>query len=89
MTDKDLRRLSRADLIEIIYELKKNEVRLTKENEELRQQLENRRILIENAGSIAEAAVKLNDLFAVAQRTADDYLMNIAQLGKSAVQEDE
>ena len=41
----------------------------------------NRVIELEEAGSIAEAALKLNGIFEVAQQAADQYLMNIRRLG--------
>ncbi len=73
MTDKEFRRLSRADLIEIIYELQRSEKALQQENEALRRQLEDRRIAIEESGSLAEVLAKLNGLFEAAQATADEY----------------
>ena len=42
----------------------------------------NRVIELEEAGSIAEAALKLNGIFEVAQQAADQYLMNIRRLGE-------
>ena len=53
MAERDLKKLNQADLIEIIYQLQLNEDQLRKENEQLRQQLEERRIRIATAGSIA------------------------------------
>ncbi len=41
MTDKKLRKLKRADLLEILYYLKKENDDLKTENESLKQQLEN------------------------------------------------
>ena len=43
--------------------------------------LEDRRILIEKSGSIAEAALRLNEVFEAAQAAADQYLENIRELG--------
>lgn len=77
MTDKEFRRLSRADLIEIIYTLQKSERTLQEENENLRQQLEERRIAISKAGSIAEAAIALSGVIEAAQDAADQYLLEI------------
>ena len=77
MADRDLRRLSRRELIEIIYALKEKEEALTKENEDLRAALSNREIAISHAGSIAEAALALNDIFAQAQAAADVYLASV------------
>ena len=77
MADRDLRRLSRRELIEIIYALKEKEEALTKENEDLRSALSDRKITISKAGSIAEAALALNDIFAQAQAAADVYLSSV------------
>ncbi len=73
MTDKEFRRLSRADLVEIIYELQQSEKALQQENRKLKEQLEQRNITISQSGSLAEVLAKLNGLFNAAQATADDY----------------
>lgn len=41
MTDKELRKLKRADLLEILFYLRKEADALREENDSLRQQLEN------------------------------------------------
>ena len=74
MAEKELRRMSRPELIEIIYALKSNEESLQKKNAHLEEQLNDRTIQISEAGSIAEAALQLNDIFSTAQIAADDYL---------------
>lgn len=74
------KRLSRSDLLEVVARLQDECDRLEQENHELRLRLEDRRTHLSRAGSIAEATVALNDLFATAQRTADDYLAEIAEL---------
>ena len=53
--------------------------RLQQELAEARQQLEERRIMTEEAGSIAEAALRINRVFEAAQAAADQYLENIRQ----------
>ena len=60
MTDKDLRRLSRAELLDILYEQRKRYEDSLAENQALRQQLEDRTLRIASAGSIAEAAIQVN-----------------------------
>lgn len=87
MAKKEVQRLSRADLIEIIYELQKNEERLQAENEALRQKLEAREIKIAEAGSIAEAAVGLSGIFETAQEAADQYLCEVRELRAHAQEE--
>lgn len=77
MADKELRRMSRPELIEIIYALKSNEEALQKKNAVLKEQLDDRTIRIKEAGSIAEASLQLNDVFSAAQAAADEYLDSV------------
>lgn len=77
MAEKDLRKMRRSELIEIIYALKTREEQLEHEVTELKEQLENRKIQLSHAGSIAEAALALNRVFEAAQAAADDYLHSI------------
>lgn len=77
MTDKEFKRLRRSDLIEILYEYQKREKALNEEIASLKSELEARELKIRNAGSIAEAVVKLNELFETAQKTADEYVEQV------------
>ena len=74
MADRELRRMHRAELIEIIYALKQSEDQLKAQNAALTAQLQDRQLRLEKAGSIAQAALELNNVFAAAQAAADDYL---------------
>lgn len=87
MAEKELRRMSRPELIEIIYALKSNEESLQKKNAHLEEQLNDRTIQISEAGSIAEAALQLNDIFSTAQAAADDYLTSIKAANVSMEEE--
>ena len=71
MTDKELRRLGRAELLDILYEQQKRYEESLAENQALRQRLEERTLRIAAAGSIAEAAVQVNGVFEAAQAAAD------------------
>lgn len=86
MTDKELRRLSRAELIEILYALQKQNEQLTEQNRQLAGQLEDRRLRMREAGSIAEAALQLNGVFEAAQAAADQYRL-CAQEALSAAEQ--
>lgn len=77
MTDKEMRRLDRTQLIEIVCQLKREQQRLEEENQQLRTQLEDRSLCIDKAGSIAEAALDLSGIFEAAQAAADQYLAMI------------
>lgn len=79
MTDQkaDMRRLRRSDLIDIIYELQKEINALEVKNEQLIKELQRKEIVLENTGSIAEAALVLNGVFEAAQKAAEQYLESI------------
>ncbi len=77
MTEKELRRMSRRELIEIIFAMKKTELELRDKLQEAERQLENRKIQIAESGSIAEAALALSGVFEAAQAAADLYLQSI------------
>lgn len=77
MTEKELKKLSRAELLELlVYQTKKVED-LQDELDEANRRLANRRIMLRNAGSIAEAALEINEVFQAAQAAADQYLENV------------
>lgn len=87
MTDKEFKRLKRADLLEIIYRLQENEEKYREAIARMKKQLEEKQTRIENAGSIAEAAISLSGVFAAAQDAADRYLKDIDRLHKEAAME--
>ena len=56
MADKDLRKLQKIELLEILVDQRKRIDELEKELAEAREKLEDREIKIRNSGSLAEAA---------------------------------
>lgn len=80
MTDKALKRLSRAELLEMLLAQVEENEQLKKRLAQLQAQLENRQILIQDAGSIAEAAMQLNNVFQAADAAASQYLENVQRL---------
>lgn len=84
MINKELKRLSRRELVDIIYQLKKNEQQMQKKIDELEEALNDKRIRISKAGSIAEAATDITGIFLTAQTTADMYLHEIACMKEDA-----
>ena len=80
MTDKELRKLSRSDLLELMLEQSREIDRLQAELEETREALQERNLKIEACGSIAEAAAEVNSLFHAAQKAADMYLLNVQRI---------
>ncbi len=114
MTQKELQKLRRQDLLELLLAQGEEYKRTTAELEECRKKLESlevtyervrkrldvkdaiihelkesleterleKQIKLEDAGSIAEASLKLNGIFEAAQEAADQYLYNIRLMGK-------
>ena len=80
MTSKELKRLSRADLLELLLAQTRETETLKKKLQEAEEELENRRFRMSNAGSLAEAMVEINNVMAAAQSAADQYLENIAAM---------
>ena len=77
MTDKELKRLKRVDLLELFIAQSKENDRLRTELEEMRSKLEAKELTLEKAGSIAEAALRLNKVFEAAQLAADQYILSV------------
>ena len=80
MTDKELRRLSRSELLEILFVQQKEIEQLQTELEQARRQLDDRQLRLSEAGDLASASVAITNLFEEAQRAADIYLENVKRL---------
>lgn len=52
---------------------------ITRQREKMREWRESRMIELEDAGNIAEAALRLNGIFEAAQKAADQYIENLKQ----------
>lgn len=74
MTRKEFRRLSRKDLIDIIFELQKRERAAAEALQKAREELASRELKIGEAGSIAEAALSIHEVLNRTQEAADQYL---------------
>ena len=77
MADRELQRMHRAELIEIIYALKQSEDQLKAQNAALTAQLQDRQPTAGKRRFLAQAALELNNVFAAAQAAADDYLHSV------------
>lgn len=73
MTDKELRRLRRDDLLQILINQQKELDDLNAALDKAKEELEKKRIAIQESGSVAEAALRLNGVFEAAQAAADQY----------------
>lgn len=85
MTDKELKRLNRSELLEMLIAQTEENQKLRSRLETAEAQLSDRRIAIEKAGTLAEASLALNGVFEAAEAAAQQYLENIQLL--SAQQE--
>lgn len=72
-----LRKLSKLQLLELLAQQERELQALRQELAEKEEALQNRVLQMEEAGSIAEAALRLNDVFEAAQRAADQYLESL------------
>jgi len=80
VTDKDLKRLRRDELLEILIAQSKKMDQMQAELDAARAALDSREILLREAGSIAEAALRINGVFEAAQAAAQQYLENIRRI---------
>lgn len=79
MTEKELRKLNRAELLELLLELSRENEALQAQLKQTEAALSDRRLQMEEAGSIAEAALRLNGIFEAAQKAADQYLSSVSE----------
>ena len=77
MTDNELRRMSRAGLLEILLAQSREIERLKDEVAALNERLEDRDILMSRSGSLAQASLQIHHVFEAAQRAADQYVSSV------------
>ncbi|BCK42834.1 DNA repair protein [Streptococcus suis] len=77
MDVKDLRKLKRIELYEIMLAQSEEIDCLRNQLEKIKTELADRRIIISQSGSIAEASMRLTNIFEEAQKAADLYLYNV------------
>lgn len=81
MTEKELHKLKRGELLEMMLAQSREIDALRARVSELEEKLADREIRIRESGSIAEAALKINGIFEAAQAAADQYLENVKRQG--------
>ena len=77
MTEKELLKLKRSELLEIMLAQSKEIDSLREQIEEMKAKLEDKEIAISKSGSIAEASLRLTKIFDEAQKAVDLYVANI------------
>lgn len=84
MTEKELKKLSRLDLVELLLEAAEENERLKQALEATEQKLARRELICNEAGNLAQAALQVNEIFEAAQQAADDFLANLKRMAGQA-----
>lgn len=74
MTEKELKKLNRYQLLELLIMQTERADDLERQLEELRAQREEQELRLSKLGSIAEASLQLSGVFEAAQKAADQYI---------------
>ena len=74
MTEKELKKLNRYQLLELLIMQTARADQLEQQLEEVQNKLNAREIELESVGSIAEASVKISGLMEAAQETVEMYI---------------
>ena len=80
MNEKELRKISRKELLELLLEQANRIVDLEKELADTKTKLEDKKIMLNQAGNLAEASLKITDLFQKTMETCKIYSDNIEEL---------
>ena len=89
MTDKELRKLRRDDLLQILINQQRQIDALNEQIEVDKEALANRDLAIRESGTLAEAALRMNGVFEAAQKAADEYLQQMRKRADEMVAEAE
>ena len=79
MTEQELKKLRKGDLLEILLDLSKENEVLRAQLDKARSQLTSRTIAVEKSGSLAEAVLRVNGVFEACQAACDQYTQNLQQ----------
>lgn len=86
MDDKKIKKISKRQLLEILLSQSKRIEELELELAQAKKEVASKKIQLEESGSIAEASLRLNRIFEIAQETADQYLINVQEKCKELEQ---
>ena len=87
MTEKELRKLNRYQLLELLVMQGEQLEQMQKKIDQLESRRMGQEIRIGTLGSVAEASLELSGVFDAAQKAADIYLENAKKQGDRIVQE--
>lgn len=84
MTDKEIRHLGKTELLNIIRDQEAELEQLRTQITQFQTQISSKTIRMEKCGSIAEAAMQINQVFQAAQAAADQYIASVHAKGADA-----
>lgn len=74
MTEKELKKLNRYQLLELLIEQTERAEELRQKLDAMEQMVRTQELQISNLGSVADAAIRVSGVFEAAQKAADLYL---------------
>lgn len=80
MTEKELKRLSRAELLELLLLQTRETERLQGKLKQMEEAAARRKLKVQEAGDLAHAVLAVNGVMESAQRAANQYLDNIKDM---------
>jgi len=80
MTEKELKKLNRAELLELLLVQTRETERLQKQLDKALEEVSSRQLKVREAGNLAQAALAVNGVMEAAQAAAGQYLENIARM---------
>ena len=86
MKQKELKRLTRAELLEMLLAQTQESERLRERLEVAQAQLADRELKLSRSGDLAQAAMAVNGVMEAAQAAAQQYLDNIRRMEREAAE---
>lgn len=86
MTEKELKRLNRTELLELLLIQTRETERLQRKLDAMENRLADRDLMLQKAGDIAHAALEINGVMEAAQAAAQQYLDNIMRMEQETAQ---
>lgn len=86
MTEKELKKLNRAELLELLLAQTRETERLQRKLEKAESMLSDRYLQVQKAGDLAHAVLQINKVMDTAQAAAQQYLDNIARMEEETKQ---
>ena len=80
MTEKELHKLRREDLLDMLIRQSEDYARLTDELTKAKEELAKRALAMENAGTLADAAFQLNGVYHAADDACSQYVESMRQM---------